>query len=461
MSGSRTRPWRKGTTCQHDLTVGQWLVALAHVDDQGAAGPLDEQEPAGAGAHGGLVAAGEPAVREEPASQVETCSAQRQDRARIALLGGDRQGGPVRRAAGAGHGEPGRHVSRRREPVGARRLRGPGQRDPGAVAADAAAGPHRIHPGLQRDVDLGQAELLALVEVRRRRADPAAPPARRGPGRSRRSPPPKRVADRTMSWFSSAHVGVAPCSRACGSSSFPAAAHARPASQAQLHEREREGLLHLVGAGVAGGAGRFQVDLAHQQPRAARVLLGQAAPAAVDLVHLLLVPACGLDRSPSHDAAGVGEVGQTVGLEQAVRHVDAQRRPRPCRTRTAARRRSSRRRPGAASSSPAARERRGAGTTRRAGRRPPVDPGPGGAAEDAGPVVRRQLARCAAARRGSGSTTAPALPGPAARAARNSGCSDEQWLGTRSTMTRSPSPWAVDTRASKSPSVPNSGSTSQ
>ena len=31
---------------------------------------------------------------------------------------------------------------------------------------------------------------------------------------------------------------------------------------AEFHEHEREGLLHFIGAGVAGGAGRFQVDLA-------------------------------------------------------------------------------------------------------------------------------------------------------------------------------------------------------
>ena len=50
-----------------------------------------------------------------------------------------------------------------------------------------------------------------------------------------------------------------------------------------------------------------------------------------------------------------------------------------------------------------------------------------------------------------------ALPGGAASAARNHGCSLEVWLGTRSTITRSPSPWASATRASKSASVPKCG----
>jgi hypothetical protein len=42
---------------------------------------------------------------------------------------------------------------------------GPRQRDAGAVAADSAAGPHRIHPDLDGDIDLGQPELLPLVEL--------------------------------------------------------------------------------------------------------------------------------------------------------------------------------------------------------------------------------------------------------------------------------------------------------
>ena len=57
--------------------------------------------------------------------------------------------------------------------------------------------------------------------------------ARRAPS----SPPPNRVTARTMSWFSSAHVGVAPCSRRAASSSLPTAARLPGPSRASRTRR--------------------------------------------------------------------------------------------------------------------------------------------------------------------------------------------------------------------------------
>ncbi len=47
------------------------------------------------------------------------------------------------------------------------------------------------------------------------------------------------------------------------------------------------------------------------------------------------------------------------------------------------------------------------------------------------------------------------------RDASNHACSVEVWLGTQSISTRMPAAWHSATRASKSASVPNTGSTSQ
>src|SRR5207245_6379921 len=54
-----------------------------------------------------------------------------------------------------------------------------------------------------------------------------------------------------------------------------------------------------------------------------------------------------------------------------------------------------------------------------------------------------------------------AEPGPAASASRNQGCAAEQWLGTTSMMTRSPSACASAMSASASASVPKAGSMSR
>ncbi len=54
-----------------------------------------------------------------------------------------------------------------------------------------------------------------------------------------------------------------------------------------------------------------------------------------------------------------------------------------------------------------------------------------------------------------------ALPGSAHSAASNHRCSLLVWLGTISTTTRRPSPWAVPIRSSASSSVPKIGSTSR
>ena len=101
-----------------------------------------------------------------------------------------------------------------------------------------------------------------------------------------------------MSWFSSAQRRRGAVELPRG---FEFVADGGPGCgiPAELHEGEREGLLHLIGAGVAGGAGRFQVDLAHQQ--AVRlVLLGEGAPAAVDLVDFLLVRDLRVGPQPVH-----------------------------------------------------------------------------------------------------------------------------------------------------------------
>jgi len=52
-------------------------------------------------------------------------------------------------------------------------------------------------------------------------------------------------------------------------------------------------------------------------------------------------------------------------------------------------------------------------------------------------------------------------PGAAARAALNQGCSQEEWLGTRSMKTRRPSSWARAMNSSASASVPKSGEMSR
>ena len=72
-------------------------------------------------------------------------------------------------------------------------------------------------------------------------------------------------------------------------------------------------LLHLVRAGVAGGAGRFRVDLAHQQA-VWLVLLGQGAPAAVDLGDLLLVRDLRVGPQPVQHPALGRRTGEPGGL---------------------------------------------------------------------------------------------------------------------------------------------------
>ena len=89
----------------------------------------------------------------------------------------------------------------------------------------------------------------------------------------------------------------------------------------------------------------------------------------------------------------------------------------------------------------------------------PVEVGLGGVEEVQVPLAvrhpgprrrrRRPNASCSAAprrsargRRGTGSAPAPGCPGALASAAWNQACSLEVWLGTRSTITRSPSSWA-------------------
>ena len=81
---------------------------------------------------------------------------------------------------------------------------------------------------------------------------------------------------------------------------------------------------------------------------------------------------------------------------------------------------------------------------------PSGDPGPGRAAEDRVPVVGRLRAAAALAAAEQVARRAPGCPGPAASAAWNHACSDEVWLGTRSTITLSPRSWAVASRSSAS-----------
>ena len=231
---------------------------------------------------------------------------------------------------------------------------------------------------------------------------------------------------------------------------------------AQLHEGEGERLVHLVGAGVAGGAGRFQIDLAHQQ--AVRlVLLGEGAPAPVHLVDVLLVRDQRVGPQPVHHGGGGRCVRQAVRLEEGMRDVDPE-----------------------AVHALVEPEAEHAFEVVAHGRVPPVPVGlaggeevqvplgvrlgfrgsaaPGPAAEHALPVVRRKV----------GNEPGPELrpstkwnmsrsgePGPAAKAAWNSGWAEEQWLGTTSSRIRRPSEWASSKRESNSSMVPNSGSTPQ
>ncbi len=87
---------------------------------------------------------------------------------------------------------------------------------------------------------------------------------------------------------------------------------------------EVEGLVQLVGANVVGGAldGRGP-GLGDADPLA-RVLVEDLAPAAVDLVHAVLVEEGHDVVAEQLELVGAAEVGQAGGLDQAVGDVDAE-----------------------------------------------------------------------------------------------------------------------------------------
>ena len=171
------------------------------------------------------------------------------------------------------------------------------------------------------EVWLGQAELLALVEVRRagqRRAS-AASRRGRGAGRGRRraagrrrrcrsaagSPVgrPSREACRTTSWLDSTQVVGAPTASVAASEASMTARSAA-ASQSVVQVVEVERLVHLVGADVAGQPGSGCTQASATRMRSAGVLGEDRAPVAVDLVHAVLVPHRGrLHDRPSASAS--------------------------------------------------------------------------------------------------------------------------------------------------------------
>ena len=95
---------------------------------------------------------------------------------------------------------------------------------------------------------------------------------------------------------------------------------------AGLEVGEVERLVHLIGTDPLGGAlGGGQPRLGAEGPVA--VVLGEEeVPVAIDLVHAVLAPVRHVRLVAAHRAAlgGGGVVGEAVGLDQAVRHVDAE-----------------------------------------------------------------------------------------------------------------------------------------
>ena len=73
---------------------------------------------------------------------------------------------------------------------------------------------------------------------------------------------------------------------------------------------------------------------------------------------------------------------------------------------------------------------------------PSGEPGPGRRRRRSTPSCSGAARRRDRGRRGTGTGRAPASPAPTASASWNQTCSSEVWLGTRSTMTRRPRPWA-------------------
>src|SRR5438094_257237 len=100
-----------------------------------------------------------------PAAEAQPGAVEREHRTGVVRLRLDRQPAPV-----FGLLEPARRGAGRAEPVGLR-VAAPGERDPAAVPAGIGAVramPHRIAaPVVGNVLDLGQAELLALVDVER------------------------------------------------------------------------------------------------------------------------------------------------------------------------------------------------------------------------------------------------------------------------------------------------------
>ena len=93
----------------------------------------------------------------------------------------------------------------------------------------------------------------------------------------------------------------------------------------RLEVAEVEGLLHLVGAHPVGELRQRDDPRLGAQDAVGAVLGEHLVPVAIDLVHALLRPVRGVVPAAAHAAAGLGRVvGEAVDLREAVSDVDAE-----------------------------------------------------------------------------------------------------------------------------------------
>ena len=226
---------------------------------------------------------------------------------------------------------------------------------------------------------------------------------------------------------------------------------------------EVEGGVQLVGPDIPGEfVGRGDPRLGDENARAelgVGVRVRDGSPAAQDVVDVGLVEVRRAgqhigDRPTRARDRRRGPAAPAVWPSSSPRRSGS--RPPRGRTRTAGSRRTRRPPRGCPSSSPAVPGRTGAGTT-----------GPGSRPDSScGPRRRRRTcsASCWAAprppprsRHERGRGPVPAIPGAAARAARNQGCWSLLWFGTRSMRMRNPRSCARRTNSSACSRVPKSG----
>ena len=280
-----------------------------------------------------------PGAESELATAGEKALVQGQGRRRVDLLDVPGVGRPVRglrepREAGVVEAEGGS-------------LRLPRQRHAAAVAAVALAvraEPGRIRAALVRDLHgLGQAELLALVQVGRAGEREHQRGGRAGAGEAdggvglvrgvRADALALRVVDRegeARGVPDDVVVGQHPGARGADRAERVQRLADHVAERLRVprrHQvREVEGLVHLVRTHPEGGLlQRRHPGLAAQG--AVAVVLGEhLVPVAVDLVHAVLAPVRHVRLAAAH-GVGVGRrrvIRQALGLDHAVGHVDTE-----------------------------------------------------------------------------------------------------------------------------------------